>query len=46
MTSKNKLKKARNSYCLNALKQREGRLKRIYFFDSTQRKRNKSIKYE
>lgn len=34
MTSRNKLKKARNSYCSNALKQGVGRLKRIYFFDS------------
>lgn len=46
MTSRNKLKKARNSYCLNALKQGVGKLKRIYFFDSTQRKRNKCVKYE
>lgn len=43
MTSRNKLKKARNSYCLNALKQGVGRLKRIYFFDSTQRKKNKCV---
>lgn len=31
MASKNKLNKAKNSFCSNALKQGEGKLKRTYF---------------
>ena len=41
MTSTNKMKKAKNSYCANALKQGIGRLKRVFFYDATQRKHNK-----
>ena len=41
MTSFNKMRKAKNSYCSNALKQGIGRLKRVFFYDSTQRKHNK-----
>ena len=43
MASKNKMKKARNSYCDCALKQGLGRLKRVFFFDSSQRKKNKKV---
>ena len=46
MTSSNKLKKAKNSYCSNALKQGIGRLKRVFFYDSTQRKHNKQYNDE
>lgn len=38
MASKNKLKKARNSYCVSALKFGKSKLKRIFFYDATQRK--------
>ena len=43
MTSTNKMKKAKNSYCANALKQGIGRLKRVFFYDAVQRKYNKEI---
>lgn len=43
MASKNKMKKARNSYCVNALKFGKSKLKHIYFYDASQRKRNKKI---
>ena len=43
MISTNKMKKAKNSYCANALKQVIGRLKRLFFYDATQRKHNKEI---
>ena len=43
MTSTNKMKKAKNSYCANALKQGIGRLKRVFFYDATQRKHNKEM---
>ena len=43
MTSTNKIKKAKNSYCANALKQGIKRLKRVFFYDATQRKHNKEI---
>ena len=46
MTSFNKMKKAKNSYCSSALKQGIGRLKRIFFYDSTQRKYNKQYNDE
>ena len=47
MASKNKFKKARNSYCANALKFRDGdRCKRLVFFDAKQRKEVKKIKNE
>lgn len=46
MTSTNKIKKAKNSYCANALKQGVGRLKRVFFYDATQRKYNKEIPSE
>lgn len=36
MTSLNKFKKARNSYCLNVLKS-DKRFKHIYFYDAKQR---------
>lgn len=39
MASKNKMNKARNSYCLDALKWGKLRCKRLAFFDATQRKR-------
>ena len=38
MASKNKMNKARNSYCLDALKLGKLRCKRLAFFDATQRK--------
>ncbi|MEE3385203.1 MAG: hypothetical protein VZR36_08995 [Prevotella sp.] len=38
MASKNKMKKARNSYCFNALKWGKLRCKRLAFFDAAQRK--------
>lgn len=41
MTSVNKMRKAKNSYCANALKFGKSRLKRLFFFDATQRKQNK-----
>jgi hypothetical protein len=41
MTSRNKMRKAKRSYCANALKFGKSRLKRLFFFDATQRKRNK-----
>ncbi len=43
MASKNKFKKARNSYCSNALKFGNDKLKRLYFYTSTQRKHIKNI---
>lgn len=43
MTSTNKMKKAKNSYCANALKQGIGRLKRLFFYDAAQRKYNKRM---
>lgn len=43
MASKNKLNKAKNSFCSNALKQGEGKLKRMYFYDASQRKKNKKV---
>ena len=43
MTSINKQKKARNSFCANALKQGLGRFKRIFFYDAAQRKRIKKV---
>ena len=43
MTSFNKMKKAKNSYCANALKQGIGRLKRVFFYDASQRKYNKEV---
>lgn len=47
MASKNKFKKARNSYCANALKFRDGdKCKRLVFFDAKQRKQIKKIKNE
>lgn len=46
MTSINKQKKAKNSFCVNALKQGLGRLKRIFFYDATQRKRDKKIFFD
>lgn len=44
MTSGNKMRKAKNSYCANALKFGVGKLKRLFFFDASQRKRNKANK--
>lgn len=41
MASKNKMNKARNSYCLSALKWGKLRCKRLAFFDAAQRKRIK-----
>ena len=41
MASKNKKNKARNSYCLDALKWGKLRCKRLAFFDATQRKQVK-----
>ena len=46
MTSVNKKKKAKNSYCSCALKTKNDRLKKIYFFEASQRKINKRIDYE
>lgn len=43
MTSVNKFKKARNAYCESVLKQGGGRLKRIFFYDASQRKYNKKV---
>ena len=43
MTSTNKMKKAKNSYCSSTLKQGIGKLKRVFFYDATQRKYNKEI---
>lgn len=44
MTSRNKMRKAKNSYCANALKFGKSKLKRLFFFDASQRKRNKANK--
>lgn len=41
MASKNKMNKARNSYCSDALKWGLGRCKYLKFFDAAQRKRIK-----
>lgn len=41
MASKNKMNKARNSYCRDALKWGKIRCKRLAFFDATQRNRIK-----
>lgn len=41
MASKNKMNKARNSYCLSALKWGKLRCKHLAFFDAAQRKRIK-----
>lgn len=46
MTSTNKMKKAKNSFCANALKQGIGRLKRVFFYDAAQRRRDKEVKEE
>ena len=46
MTSTNNIKKAKNSYCANALKPGIGRLKRVFFCDATQRNYNKEIHSE
>lgn len=43
MASKNKFNKARNSYCESALKFGKSKLKRIFFYDASQRKRDKKI---
>lgn len=43
MASKNKFRKARNSYCANVLKFGKGKLKRVFFYDTTQRKLNKKV---
>ena len=43
MTSTNKLKKARNAYCDSTLKQGIVRLKRVFFYDASQRKYIKNI---
>ena len=43
MTSINKQKNAKNSFCASALKQGLGRLKKIFFYDAAQRKRAKKI---
>ena len=40
MTSINKQKKVKNSFCASALRQGLGRLKRIFFYDAAQRKKN------
>ena len=45
MTSINKQKKAKNSFCASALKQGLGRLKRIFFYDAAQRKRTKKVDF-
>ena len=42
MTSRNKMRKAKNSYCANALKFGVGKLKRLFFFDASQRKKLKT----
>ena len=47
MASKNKMNKARNSYCFDALKWGLGRCKYLKFFDAAQRKRiKKEIEYD
>lgn len=46
MASTNKWKKARNSFCGNALKFDNDHLKRDVFFDAAQRKKNKKIAIE
>lgn len=43
MVSRNKIRKAKRSHCACALKFGKSRLKRIFFFDATQRKRNKKV---
>ena len=43
MASKNKMNKARNSYCTCALKWGNGRCKHLKFFDSTQRRKIKDF---
>ena len=43
MASKNKFRKVRNSYCANVLKFGKGKLKRVFFYDTTQRKLNKKL---
>lgn len=43
MASVNKQKKAKNSFCVSALKQGLGKLKRIFFYDVAQRKRTKKV---
>lgn len=45
MTSRNKMSKAKRSYCANALKFGKSKLKREFFFDATQRKRNKMVNH-
>ena len=46
MTSINKQNKARNSFCANALKQGLGKLRRIFFYDAAQRKRDKKVVFD
>lgn len=46
MTSVNKQKKVKNSFCASALKQGLGRLKRIFFYDAAQRKRTKEAAFD
>lgn len=46
MTSVNKQRKAKNSFCTNALKQGIGKLKRIFFYDAAQRKRTKKVVFD
>lgn len=46
MTSINKQKKAKNSFCASALKQGLGRLKKIFFYDADQRKRAKKAVFD
>ncbi len=46
MTSVNKQKKAKNSFCASALKQGLDRLKRIFFYDAAQRRRNKKVVFD
>lgn len=45
MTSVNKQKKAKNSFCASALKQGLGR-QRIFFYDAAQRKRDKKTVFD
>ena len=46
MTSINKQKKAKNSFCVSALKQGLYRLKRIFFYDAAQRRRTKKVVFD
>lgn len=46
MTSRNKMRKAKNSYCANALKFGNSKFKRLFFFDAKQRKNNKQTDKE